>query len=193
MAQDYDWRYLNLSKYYIPSVSPDGILSWTPSDPSMPAVPAAKVTGPEGKVGIRGPQGIPGIAGVDGTVAFDSLTASQLQMITGPKGECGVHVGENAPSSGDRYIWIDTDDEIDGELATKEYVDNAIVKQLSSGEVELDTYATKVWVNDRLVSFVTKSMMSNTMAEYYTKAQIDGILSDWAAAQGVPSSEEVNY
>lgn len=185
-----------MSKYYIPSVI-DGVLSWTPSEPDMPAIENAVVIGPEGKVGIRGPQGIPGIAGADGTVVFENLTQTQLQMITGPKGDCGVHVGVNAPTSGDRYIWIDTTEEVDEELATRQYVDQAIVKNLSGGEVVLDAYATKQFVgnytNEVLLNYYTKNIMDKTLGDYYTKAQIDSILSRWAAAQGVPSSEEVNY
>lgn len=197
MAQDYDWRYLILDKYYIPSVSSDGVLSWTPTDPSMPAVDAANITGPEGKTGIRGPQGIPGIAGADGSVSFESLTEAQIQMLMGPEGDCGVYVGESAPADEDKLIWIDTDDEASDEIATKQYVDEAIVKNNSGGEVSLETYATKDYVEDysyeMLSNYYNKQTVATMFKEYYTKAQVDKILSDWAAAQGVPSSEEVNY
>ena len=61
--------------YYTPSVSEEGVLSWTASKPSMPAVPAANVQGPAGPAGPcgeigpegpEGPQGNPGAQGPQG-------------------------------------------------------------------------------------------------------------------------------
>ena len=45
--------------YYVPSVSPEGVLSWSPSDYDMPPVAPADV---------RGPQGDKGDPGKDGTI-----------------------------------------------------------------------------------------------------------------------------
>lgn len=58
--------------YYTPSVSEEGVLSWTASKPSMPAVPAANVkgpagpAGPQGEIGPEGPEGPQGNPGAQG-------------------------------------------------------------------------------------------------------------------------------
>lgn len=71
--------------YYTPSVSEEGVLSWTASKPSMPAVPAANVQGPAGPAGPRGeigPEGPEGPQGENGA--------------QGPKGDPGPQ-GEQGP------------------------------------------------------------------------------------------------
>lgn len=186
-----------MSKYYIPSVSADGILTWTPSEAGMPAIEAVNIIGPEGKIGIRGPQGPAGIPGADGTVEFNQLTELQLQMITGPEGDCGVYVGAAAPVDEDKLIWVDTLTDFTDELATKNYVDEAVVKNLSGGEVTLESYASKdyvaSYVSSVLVDYYTKGRLDETFAQYYTKAQIDGMFTKLAANQGIASSEGVIY
>lgn len=153
-----------MSKYYIPSVSKDGILTWTPSEPGMPAVEAALIIGPEGKIGIRGPQGIAGLPGVDGTVAFDRLTDAQITMLKGPQGPSGVYVGPNAPSNTEIQLWIDSDEAVSTTLATIDYVQSQI-----------------------------KAIAGFNLSDYYTKDEIDAFFAAWAAASGIPDSKGVIY
>lgn len=47
--------------YYVPTVSEEGILQWSPTQPDMPAVEAVSIVGPPGE---RGVDGIPGESGV---------------------------------------------------------------------------------------------------------------------------------
>ena len=70
--------------YYTPSVSEEGVLSWTASKPSMPAVPAANVQGPAGPAGPRGEIGPEGPEGPQGEKG-----AQGPQGDTGPQGEQG--------------------------------------------------------------------------------------------------------
>lgn len=57
--------------YYTPSVSVEGVLSWTPSKSGMPSVADANVKGPQGATGATGPQGPQGEPGVNGTNGAD--------------------------------------------------------------------------------------------------------------------------
>lgn len=98
--------------YYTPSVSEDGMLTWTPSDESMPAIESVNITGPAGP---QGAQGDPGQAGGYYTPSVDedgnlSWTASDEGMpelepinisgIRGPQGEQGVE-GPAGPAGAD--------------------------------------------------------------------------------------------
>ena len=140
-----------MSKYYIPSVSPDGILTWTPSEPGMPAVEAALIIGPIGKTGIRGPQGIAGLPGVDGTVEFDKLSDKQLAMLQGPPGSSGVYVGTSAPTQTDVQIWVDSDDFLSSTLATIDYV------QAQIRNMALNNYYTKSEIDSFFASWAAAS------------------------------------
>lgn len=63
--------------YYTPSVSADGILSWSASTADMPAVPSADIKGPAGKDGSDGKDGSNGAPGADGTsVTVASVSTS---------------------------------------------------------------------------------------------------------------------
>lgn len=53
--------------------------------------------GAEGKQGPVGPEGPPGPAGADGTVAFESLTEAQIEMLRGPEGPPGPRGADGAP------------------------------------------------------------------------------------------------
>lgn len=63
------------------------------------------------------------------------------------------------------YIWIDNDWELIG-----------------STKIDLTGYATETWVNAQIADFLTESEITNlvntALANYYTKGQIDSLLSD---------------
>lgn len=89
--------------YYTPSVSEEGVLSWTASKPSMPAVPAANVQGPAGPAGPRGeigpegpegPQGNPGAQGPQGNPGPQGKQGPEGPQ--GPKGDPG-DIGPEGP------------------------------------------------------------------------------------------------
>ena len=89
--------------YYTPSVSEEGVLSWTASKPSMPAVPAANVKGPAGPAGPRGeigpegpegPQGNPGAQGPQGDPGPQGEQGPEGPQ--GPKGDPG-NIGPEGP------------------------------------------------------------------------------------------------
>lgn len=61
--------------YYVPTVSEDGLLEWSPSQPDMPAVEAVNITGPAGEQGKDG-----------------------------KAGESGVYIGENEPINANVWI-----------------------------------------------------------------------------------------
>lgn len=73
--------------YYTPSVSEDGVLSWTPSKEGMPAVETVNIKGPKGDTGATGPQGAAGPAGADGAKGDKGDPGEQGPQ--GPQGEQG--------------------------------------------------------------------------------------------------------
>lgn len=76
--------------YYTPSVSADGVLSWTPSKAGMASVAAVNVKGPKGDTGAQGVQGIQGIQGETGPQGPQGETGPQgPQGATGAKGDKG--------------------------------------------------------------------------------------------------------
>lgn len=188
-----------MSKYYIPSVSEDGILTWTPTEEGMPEVEAVNILGPEGKVGIRGPQGVAGLPGADGTVAFENLTDTQLAMITGPRGPSGVYVGPLDPGPQNVQIWVDSDEKLTTTLATIEYVDLAVTTHQPS--VDLTNYATKEYVQTAvsqipgmdLTKYYTKTetnaLLNNTLSRYATIAFVNEAI----AAGGGSGADLSNY
>lgn len=64
----------------------------------------------------------------------------------GPQGETGIHVGPDEPVDKDVVVWIDTDAETADELATKEYVDEAVANV--KPEADLTDYYTKAQVDE---------------------------------------------
>lgn len=94
-----------IGPYYIPSVSNDGVISWTNtgglSNPS-----SINIKGPQGDIGIQGPegpigpQGIQGIQGPKGNpFTYEDFTQEQLEGLRGPKGDVGPQgpQGEQGP------------------------------------------------------------------------------------------------
>ena len=70
---------------------------------------------------------------------------ASIQGPPGPQGETGIHVGPDEPIDKDVVVWIDTDAETADELATKEYVDQAVANV--KPEVDLSNYYTKTQVD----------------------------------------------
>lgn len=94
-----------IGPYYIPSISNDGVLSWTNTggliNPS-----SINIKGPQGDTGIQGPegpigpQGIRGIQGPKGNpFTYEDFTQEQLEGLRGPKGDVGPQgpQGEQGP------------------------------------------------------------------------------------------------
>ena len=90
--------------YYTPTVSEDGMLSWTPSDEAMESVEAVSIKGPQGEPGATGADGAPGADGEDGgyyvpavdesgnlswTASDETMEAVESVNIRGPQGEKG--------------------------------------------------------------------------------------------------------
>ena len=67
--------------YYVPVVSPDGKVDWTPSDPDMKAVDTIQLELPRGEKGDKGDKG--------DAFTFDMFTTEQLAGLVGPKGDKG--------------------------------------------------------------------------------------------------------
>ena len=78
----------------------------------------------------------------------DMKPAEEASIIgpPGPQGETGIHVGPDEPVDKDVVVWIDTDAETADELATKEYVDQAVANV--KPEVDLSNYYTKTQVDE---------------------------------------------
>ena len=90
--------------------------------------------------------------GKDGILSWvpsepDMKPAEEASIIgpPGPQGETGIHVGPDEPVDKDVVVWIDTDAETADELATKEYVDEAVANV--KPEVDLSNYYTKTQVD----------------------------------------------
>lgn len=83
----------------------------------------------------------------------DMKPAEEASIIgpPGPQGETGIHVGPDEPVDKDVVVWIDTDAVSADELATKEYVDQAVANV--KPEVDLSNYYTKTQV-DQIVDTI---------------------------------------
>ena len=118
-----------------------------------------KLTGKNGAIDLskkmlKGDDGgyyIPKV-GKDGILTWvpsepDMKPAEEASIIgpPGPQGETGIHVGPDEPVDKDVVVWIDTDAETADELATKQYVDQAVANV--KPEVDLSNYYTKTQVD----------------------------------------------
>lgn len=68
--------------YYIPSVSSEGDLSWSPSKSDMPSVAPVNIKGPPGVTGAQGPQGEPGKDGGGGGTSVPNAVLYSEQKLT---------------------------------------------------------------------------------------------------------------
>lgn len=175
--------------YYTPNVDEEGNLTWIASEEGMAAVDGANIRGPQGIQGIQGEPGQDGEQGIQGE--------------KGEPGENNVYVGEDEPTNPEILVWINPDGEESGELATKDYVDEAIK---SIPGTDLTGYATEDYVNTTidaleipsieglatetyvdeaiaaipktdLTEYATETYVTDTVAasleNYYNKTQID--------------------
>jgi ribosomal protein S11 len=69
--------------YYTPSVSDEGVLSWTASETGMQAVPEANIKGKDGVDGKDGVNGVDGKDGIDGKDGVDGESAYQIAVDNG--------------------------------------------------------------------------------------------------------------
>ena len=127
--------------YYTPVIDDEGNLSWIASLEDMNDVAAVNIMGPEGK---------PGVPGEDGA-----------------KGEPGVYVGTEEPTDDEMLIWINPEGGASTELATKEYVDEAIK---SVPGADLTGYATEQYVTDAIAAI---DIPETDLTNYYTKEEVD--------------------
>lgn len=86
------------------------------------------------------------------TPSKEGMKEAENALIVGAPGESGVYVGDEAPTSAN--VWIDTNSSLDEELATKQYVDDAI-----------------------------SSIDGADMSSYYTKTEVDALIPDTSAFQ----------
>lgn len=103
--------------------------------------------GPQGEQGIQGIQGIPGEKGEKG----DKGDTGE-QGIQGPQGEPGkdgsngIYVGTEEPVDSEALVWINPDGESSAEIATVEYVNNAVAA------IDLTGYATEQFVTEAIAA-----------------------------------------
>lgn len=100
------------------------------------------LVGAQGKDGAQGEQGLPGRDGKDGEQGPEGKQGIQgpagIDGKDGEKGESGVYVGTEEPTDPEMLIWINPEGGENTELATKEYVDEAIAAALEG--IENGTY-----------------------------------------------------
>lgn len=98
--------------YYTPSVTAEGVLSWTPSETDMTAVPTANIKGPQGNQGIQGNPGADGgyytpAVDASGNLTWTGSKAGMAQItganIKGPQGDQGIQgpEGPQGPAGAD--------------------------------------------------------------------------------------------
>lgn len=180
--------------YYIPEVDTEGNLSWTPTKETMEAVDTVNIKGIPGNDGKPGEPGQPGEPGRPGD-----------------KGDPGVYIGDT-PGEND-MVWIYPDGSVD-DLATKEYVDNAIANaSIGGSDIDLSGYATKKYVDDAikeidipeapdLSKYALKSEIPSLdgyaktsdipdVSKYQTEEQVEALIN--AAMATLVDAEEVEY
>jgi hypothetical protein len=114
-------------------------------------------------------------------VASESDMAAPPQPVNiagpaGEKGEPGVYVGSEEPAE-DVLIWLDPQGEASDNLATKEYVDEAIANiDIPEPEVDLSNYALKTEIPD--------------VSGYQTAAQVQTLIDNSLATIGVAEDGE---
>ncbi len=113
--------------YYAPSVSADGVLSWTASGEDMPAAPSANIRGPKGDKGDKGDAGQAGAQGP--------------QAEAGPAGQYGAQgpAGSDATINGVNALTITAGENIELEqsgstLTISAAGANALVVQITGSD-----------------------------------------------------------
>ena len=163
--------------YYKPSIDAEGNLTWIASEEEMPVVEGASIVGPKGEDGKQGepgaaftydmfteeqlaalvgpkgdigPKGDTGEKGETGAQGIQGEKGEQgIPGVNGVDGESGVYVGTEEPTDPEMLIWINPEGTATSNLATKEYVDEA-VKNASGASVDLTNYYTKTEVDNKI-------------------------------------------
>ena len=127
------------------------------------------------------------------TEAYVNKAVDGLEGPQGPKGDTGssgVHIGPEAPTDPEMVVWIDTDGEPSGELATRGYVDEAIAA-IDFPETDLTGYATEKYVGDQIAAIPAVDL-SGYATQKYVQLEIANIpdpdLSDYALKSEIPST-----
>lgn len=102
----------------------------------------------------------------------------------GERGDSGVYIGAEEPD-GDVTVWINPEGDVSVELATKEYVDEAVAG--AGGNVDLTGYATEEYVNTAILNI---EIPNPDLSAYYTKTEIDDLLANIEPTEQLPASEE---
>ena len=104
----------------------------------------------------------------------------------GDKGDIGVYIGETEPTDNSILVWLNTDAEISEDLATKEYVDDAIANlDIPEAEVDLSEYYTRT-ETDRYfatIGYVDESIPD--LSPYALKTEIPDV-SNFANKTDIP-------
>lgn len=96
----------------------------------------------------------------------------------GDKGDIGVYIGEAEPTDDAIMIWLNTDAEVAEDLATKEYVQDAVAS-IEIPEPDLSAYALKTEIPD-VSNFATKDELPD-LSEYALKTEIPTVPADVSA------------
>lgn len=125
----------------------------------------------------------------------------------GDKGDIGIYIGETEPTDDAIMIWLNTDAEVAEDLATKEYVQDAVAS-IEIPEPDLSAYALKTEIptvptnvsafnNDAgyltehqdLSSYALKTEIPDVSA-YQTAAQVQTLIDNSLSSIGVAEDGE---
>lgn len=105
--------------------------------------------GPQGEQGVQGIQGIPGEKGDKGDTGEQGIQGPQGEP--GKDGNSGIYVGTEAPIDSEALVWINPDGGANVNVATTEYVNNAIAN-IVFPETDLTGYATEQYVTEAIAA-----------------------------------------
>ena len=182
-----------IGPYYIPSISNDGIISWTNtgglSNPS-----SISIKGPQGDTGMQGPegpigpQGIQGIQGPKGNpFTYEDFTQEQLEGLRGPKGDVGPQgpegkqgpIGNTGPQ---------------GESAIISAVNATIDNNIGIPSVTIDLGGTEL---NRTFTFNFKNIKGEKgdpfVYENFTQEQLENLKGPKGDAGVSVSNAEINF
>lgn len=95
---------------------------------------------------------------------------------TGAKGASGVYVGSEEPTDAEMLVWINPDGTESGELATKQYVDEAIAA-IDAPEVDMSNYYNKSEVDALIPSTSGFITMEDVEGKgYQTEEQVNTLI-----------------
>ena len=106
----------------------------------------------------------------------------------GDKGDIGVYIGEAEPSDNSVLVWLNTDAEISEDLATREYVDNAVANiDIPEAEVDLSEYYTRTETDEYFatIGYVDESIPD--LSPYALKTEIPDV-SNFANKTDIPDT-----